>query len=158
MLLPNAAGEVHRGARDEKLIDSPLEIGTNAGVELSAGNHEIVKRGRAEVALQPFLDRSPAVIENPKYGKDSHRCSCENSDGRRHNTTRQGRYQSFLVEEDQHFLAVARYVQQKALRANLGLRAEGWQKRIAKRLRLESAYRPTGWPRKAGNREEISDA
>ena len=31
----------------------------------------------------------------------------------------QGRYKSFAVEEDEHFLAVARYVERNALRANL---------------------------------------
>lgn len=34
----------------------------------------------------------------------------------------QGRYKSFPVEEDTHFLAVARYVERNALRANLVLR------------------------------------
>lgn len=39
----------------------------------------------------------------------------------------QGRYKSFPVEEDGHFLAVARYVERNALRANLTLRAEQWR-------------------------------
>ena len=39
----------------------------------------------------------------------------------------QGRYKSFPVEEDDHFLAVARYVERNALRANLVSRAEDWQ-------------------------------
>ena len=39
----------------------------------------------------------------------------------------QGRYKSFPVEEDDHFLAVARYVERNALRANLVSRAENWQ-------------------------------
>ena len=39
----------------------------------------------------------------------------------------QGRYKSFPVEEDDHFLAVARYVERNALRANLVLRAEEWR-------------------------------
>ncbi len=39
----------------------------------------------------------------------------------------QGRYKSFPVEQDEHFLAVARYVERNALRANLVLRAEEWQ-------------------------------
>ena len=39
----------------------------------------------------------------------------------------QGRYKSFPVEEDEHFLAVARYVERNPLRANLVLRAEDWQ-------------------------------
>lgn len=39
----------------------------------------------------------------------------------------QGRYKSFPVEEDGHFLAVARYVERNALRANLVVRAEEWR-------------------------------
>jgi putative transposase len=39
----------------------------------------------------------------------------------------QGRYKSFPVEEDEHFLAVARYVERNALRANLVARAEEWR-------------------------------
>jgi len=39
----------------------------------------------------------------------------------------QGRYKSFPVEEDEHFLAVARYVERNALRANLVVRAEEWR-------------------------------
>ena len=39
----------------------------------------------------------------------------------------QGRYKSFPVEEDEHFLAVARYVERNAIRANLVLRAEEWR-------------------------------
>ena len=39
----------------------------------------------------------------------------------------QGRYKSFPVEEDDHFLAVARYVERNALRANLVSRAEDWR-------------------------------
>jgi len=39
----------------------------------------------------------------------------------------QARYKSFPVEEDDHFLAVARYVERNALRANLVVRAEEWR-------------------------------
>ncbi|MBN2023114.1 MAG: transposase [Pirellulales bacterium] len=39
----------------------------------------------------------------------------------------QSRYKSFPVEEDEHFLAVARYVERNALRANLVERAEAWR-------------------------------
>jgi len=130
----------------------------------------------------------------------------------------QGRYQSFPVEEDEHFLAVARYVERNALRANLVARAEEWrwsslwrrccgsaeqkamlaawplelphdwlervnhadteqelealrrsvqrgrpygatewQKRIAKRLGLESAYRSPGRPSVACRTPEAAD-
>jgi putative transposase len=39
----------------------------------------------------------------------------------------QGRYQSFPVQDDGHFLAVARYVERNALRAGLVVRAEDWR-------------------------------
>jgi putative transposase len=47
------------------------------------------------------------------------------SDGRGH--LYQGTYKSFPVQEDAHFLTVARYVERNALRANLAERAEAWQ-------------------------------
>jgi len=39
----------------------------------------------------------------------------------------QGRFKSFPIQEDDHFLTVARYVERNALRANLALRAEDWR-------------------------------
>jgi len=39
----------------------------------------------------------------------------------------QGRFKSFPVQSDEHFLTVARYVERNALRANLVERAEAWQ-------------------------------
>ncbi len=39
----------------------------------------------------------------------------------------QGRYKSFPVQSDEHFLAVARYVERNALRAKKVRRAEDWQ-------------------------------
>lgn len=39
----------------------------------------------------------------------------------------QGRFRSFPVQSDEHFLAVARYVERNALRANLVGRAEEWR-------------------------------
>ena len=38
----------------------------------------------------------------------------------------QGRFKSFLVQDDAHFLTVCRYVEANALRAGLAERAEGW--------------------------------
>lgn len=38
----------------------------------------------------------------------------------------QGRFKSFPVQADEHFLAVARYVERNALRAHLVRRAENW--------------------------------
>jgi len=39
----------------------------------------------------------------------------------------QGRFKSFPVQTDEHYLAVARYVERNALRAKLVERAEGWR-------------------------------
>jgi putative transposase len=39
----------------------------------------------------------------------------------------QGRFKSFPIQEDEHFFAVARYVERNALRANLARRAEQWR-------------------------------
>jgi putative transposase len=39
----------------------------------------------------------------------------------------QGRFKSFPVQEDAHFLIVARYIERNALRANLAARAEEWR-------------------------------
>lgn len=39
----------------------------------------------------------------------------------------QGRFKAFPVQTDEHFLAVARYVERNALRAKLVVRAEEWQ-------------------------------
>jgi len=39
----------------------------------------------------------------------------------------QGRFKSFPVQTDEHFLTVARYIERNALRAQLVTRAEGWQ-------------------------------
>ena len=39
----------------------------------------------------------------------------------------QGRYKSFLIEEDGHFLTVCRYVERNAARASLVERAEDWR-------------------------------
>ena len=39
----------------------------------------------------------------------------------------QGRFKSFPIQDDDHFLTVCRYVERNALRANLVKRAEDWQ-------------------------------
>lgn len=39
----------------------------------------------------------------------------------------QGRYKSFIIEEDKHFLTVLKYVERNAVRAKLSDRAESWQ-------------------------------
>lgn len=39
----------------------------------------------------------------------------------------QGRYKSFPIQEDEHFLTVCRYVERNALRANLVRKAQDWR-------------------------------
>jgi putative transposase len=61
----------------------------------------------------------------------------------------QGRFKSFVVQEDGHFLAVARYVEANALAAGLTERAEGWRWSSAWRLQRGRPDRAPGlepWP------------
>jgi|SRR3989344_959794 len=39
----------------------------------------------------------------------------------------QGRYKSFLIQDDKHFLAVLKYVERNATRTKLAIRAEEWR-------------------------------
>lgn len=68
----------------------------------------------------------------------------------------QGRFKSFVVQEDTHFLTVCRYVEGNALRAGLVARAEQWRwcslRRVleagaenAPRLHDWPLPRPSGW-------------
>ena len=61
----------------------------------------------------------------------------------------QGRYKSFPVQSDDHFLTVCRYVERNALRANLVERAEQWKwGSLSARRAKDTAERPTltPWP------------
>ena len=61
----------------------------------------------------------------------------------------QGRFKSFPVQSDEHFLTVCRYVERNALRANLVERAEDWKwGSLQVRRTKDSAERPalTPWP------------
>jgi putative transposase len=61
----------------------------------------------------------------------------------------QGRYKSFPVQEDDHFLTVCRYVERNALRAGLVRRAEAWPwGSVWQRQRRAEAERPvlSAWP------------
>jgi putative transposase len=61
----------------------------------------------------------------------------------------QGRFKSFVVQEDEHFLTVCRYVERNALRANLVQRAEEWRWSSAWRLhngRTDEPPRIGMWP------------
>lgn len=56
----------------------------------------------------------------------------------------QGRYKSFPVQEDSHFLTVCRYVERNPLRAGLVSRAEDWRWSSLWR-RTQGAPGKTGW-------------
>jgi putative transposase len=61
----------------------------------------------------------------------------------------QGRYKSFPVQSDEHFLTVCRYVERNALKAGLVERAEDWRWGSLAAVRAkEEAERPalTPWP------------
>ncbi len=73
----------------------------------------------------------------------------------------QGRFKSFPVQHDRHFLAVCRYVERNALRANLVDRAEAWQWGSLHRWKHGDARRKSllsSWPlpRRAGWLEEVN--
>ena len=56
----------------------------------------------------------------------------------------QGRFKSFPVQNDEHFLTVARYVERNALRASLVDRAEDWQwSSLWWRVQVDA--KPTAW-------------
>ena len=65
----------------------------------------------------------------------------------------QGRFKSFPVARDEHFLRLCRYVERNALRAGLVRRAEAWRWCSLGRRRLgpqpgpECRYRPIGFGR-----------
>jgi len=71
----------------------------------------------------------------------------------------QGRFKSFPVESDGHFLTVARYVERNALRANLVKRAQDWRwsslrrrlerdKSVSRMLSEWPVPRPPDWTRR----------
>jgi putative transposase len=67
----------------------------------------------------------------------------------------QGRFKSFIVQHDAHFLSVCRYVEANALRANLVRRAEDWRwSSLSRTCRVKTnpphidawpLPRPAGW-------------
>ncbi len=59
----------------------------------------------------------------------------------------QGRFKSFPIQGDEHFLTVCRYVERNALRANLVARAEDWQWNSLWHRRQTASLLPfTQWP------------
>lgn len=61
----------------------------------------------------------------------------------------QGRFKSFVVQDDAHFLTVSRYVEANALRAKLVQRAEDWRWGSLWRMQQGNADRPPQphpWP------------
>ncbi len=61
----------------------------------------------------------------------------------------QGRFKSFPVQSDDHFLTVARYVERNPVRANLVKRAQDWHwSSLWRRLHLDDFLRDllSGWP------------
>ena len=64
----------------------------------------------------------------------------------------QGRFKSFPIEADDHFLTVCRYVERNALRANLVERAEEWRwSSLWHRVRGSTAVTLDAWPVPVGS-------
>ena len=62
-----------------------------------------------------------------------------------HGALYQGRYKSFPVQEDRHYLTLCRYVERNALAAGLCDRAEGWPWGSAYARRHRSAAAAAAW-------------
>jgi putative transposase len=59
----------------------------------------------------------------------------------------QGRFKSFPVQEDGHFLTLCRYVERNALRANLVASADRWRwNSLWRRVNMSQAVRLADWP------------
>lgn len=62
----------------------------------------------------------------------------------------QGTYKSFPVQEDEHFYAVARYIERNALRARLATKAENWRwgslAQRCGRQRVDDPPELSAWP------------
>ena len=60
----------------------------------------------------------------------------------------QGRFKAFLVQDDEHFLTVCRYVEANALRSGLVERAENWAWGSLRQLHRPTSSGPTvaSWP------------
>ncbi len=75
----------------------------------------------------------------------------------------QGRFKSFPVQEDEHFLTVCRYVERNALRARLVERAEHWRwsslwRRTSGRAEAQTILSDWPVPRPDGWVEYVNDA
>ena len=81
-------------------------------------NHwHMLLRPRGDDDLSPFMQR--LTLTHTRRWLEHRHCQ-----GGGH--LYQGRYKSFPIQRDDHFLIVARYVERNALRANLVRRAEDW--------------------------------
>jgi len=127
-VLNRAAGRRRIFAKDadyaafERVLAEAVERAAG-DVELLAycvmGNHwHLVVRTTRDGALSPFM-KWLTLTHTQRYqvAHDSV------GDG----PVYQGRFKSFLIEQDRHFLTVARYVERNAARAGLVERAEDWR-------------------------------
>ena len=120
----NARAEIFRGGRDyaafehvmaEALARLPLELFAYCFMP----NHwHFVLRPAADGDLSQFM-RWLTVTHTQRWH------ACRHTSGTGH--LYQGRFKSFPVESDRHFLTVCRYVERNALRANLAPTAEAWR-------------------------------
>ncbi|MEM6333798.1 MAG: transposase [Planctomycetota bacterium] len=108
-------------------------------------NHwHLLLRPRADGELSEFM-RLLTVTHTQRW--HAHRCSAGTG------PVYQGRFKSFPVQDDGHFLTVARYVEQNPLRADLIERVEDWPwTSLAARRGLlpERAAPVAGWPNALG--------
>src|SRR6266480_6226189 len=102
---------------------------------------KLLEEGRKRVGMRILgyclMDNHWHLVLWPRKGKDLSRflawvCTTHVRRWREHRENRdaghlyQGRYKSFLVQEDVHFLTLMRYVESNPLRAKMVRRAENW--------------------------------
>lgn len=120
----NARAQIFDDAKDYRLFEKLLTVGIEEyPIKLYAyclmPNHwHLVLSPREDGALSQFM----GWLSNAHTRKWH---VMKNTIGQGH--LYQGRYKSFLCQEDAHLLTLIRYVERNALKANLVKRAEHWQ-------------------------------
>jgi putative transposase len=144
---------VNRGAHRRKLFDNAADYG---------GFQDLLARARQRVPLTVFTyclmpTHFHLVVRNENerdlpefmrwlcgtHAKRFHARRCSAGAG----GVYQGRYRSFPVQTDQHFLRVCRYVERNPLRASLVVRAEHWRwSGLGERFRSCNTIDQAPWP------------
>ena len=104
----------------ERILSEGLELYEVSlySFQLMPNHWHLVLRPNREGAMSDFL-RWVTATHTMRYHAHYH------TSGQGH--VYQGRFKSFPIQDDEHFLTVCRYVERNALRAGLSKRAEAWR-------------------------------